>query len=141
MSDQLLVIHAAVSWALFGLIWTIQVVHYPLFKEVGKESFIAYHGRHMRFITWVVGPLMLAEVGSAAVLLFLGENSLLFWVSLAGLALVWISTVFSQVPLHGKLVLGYDVELIYRLVRGNWWRTLGWSIRAICLVFLLINRI
>ncbi len=72
MSDLLLVIHAAVSWALLGLIWTIQVVHYPLFKEVGKESFIAYHERHMRFITWVVGLLMLAEVGSAAVLLNLG---------------------------------------------------------------------
>jgi len=31
----LLVIHLACSCALGGLIWTIQVVHYPLLKQVG----------------------------------------------------------------------------------------------------------
>ena len=38
----LLVIHFAVTWALVGLIWTIQAVHYPLLKDVGHEGFIAY---------------------------------------------------------------------------------------------------
>jgi hypothetical protein len=36
----LLVIHLAVTWALLGLIWTIQVVHYPLFKDVGRDCFV-----------------------------------------------------------------------------------------------------
>ncbi len=46
-----LVIHAAITWALVGLIWTIQVVHYPLLKNVGQAEFVAYHDRHMSLIT------------------------------------------------------------------------------------------
>jgi hypothetical protein len=136
-----LVIHAAITWALVGLIWTIQVVHYPLLKNVGHAEFIAYHDRHMSLITWVVGPLMLAEIGSAGLLLYLGERSLLFGISLAALALVWGSTAFSQIPLHHRLVHGYDAATIDRLVRTNLWRTLGWTVRGLCLVALLILKI
>ena len=65
----LLVIHTAITWALVGLIWTVQGALYPLFQNVGDREFVAYHGRHMAMITWVVGPLMLLEVGSAVLLL------------------------------------------------------------------------
>lgn len=137
----LLVIHFAITWALVGLIWTIQVVHYPLLKDVGRESFIAYHQRHMALITWVVGPLMIAEVSSAAWLLYLGERSLLFGISLGALALIWGSTWFCQVPLHHKLTQRYDASAIQRLVRTNIWRTVGWTIRGLCLAALLLSRL
>ena len=51
----------------------------------------------MALITWLVGPLMLAELGSAGLLLFLGERSLFFVVSLMALVLVWLCTAFCQV--------------------------------------------
>jgi len=120
---SLLVIHAAVTWALLGLIWTIQVVHYPLLKNVGQREFIAYHDRHMALITWIVGPLMLAEIGSAGLLFFYGERSALFLFSLAVLALVWVSTAATQIPLHQKLTQGHSPDTIDRLVQTNWWRT------------------
>lgn len=134
----LLVIHLAVTWALVGLIWTIQVVHYPLLKKVGQEEFIAYHDRHMSLIMWLVGPLMLAEVGSAGLLLFLGERSLLFGISLGALAVVWASTAFCQVPLHHQLTHGHDAATIDRLVRTNGWRTVCWTVRGLFLVGLVI---
>ncbi len=137
----LLILHFAITWALIGLIWTIQVVHYPLLKNVGHEGFIEYHDRHMSRITWVVGPLMLAEVGSAGLLLFLGERTLLFGISLGALALIWASTAFGQVPLHHKLKQGYDADSIARLVRTNGWRTFGWTARGLCLVGILLPRI
>jgi hypothetical protein len=140
MTHAFLIIHAAISWSLIGLIWTIQVVHYPLFRDVGPAEFVAYHDRHMRLISWIVGPLMLAEVGSAALLIYLGERSAYFWISLTGLALVWASTIFYQVPIHEKLTLGYDAKLIRQLVRGNWWRTCGWSLRGMCLVMLIFTQ-
>jgi hypothetical protein len=136
----LLVIHAAITWALVGLIWTIQVVHYPLFKNVGHHEFIAYHERHMALITWVVGPLMVAEVGSAVLLFYFGERSAVFGLSVVALGLVWASTVFSQIPLHEKLTRGHDQATIDRLIRTNWWRTLAWTIRGLCLVALLIQK-
>ena len=137
----LLVIHFAVTWALVGLIWTIQAVHYPLLKDVGQERFIAYHDRHMALITWVVGPLMLAEVSSAALLLYLGERSVLFGISLGALVLIWVSTGLCQMPLHQRLTQGYDAPTLQRLVRTNIWRTAGWTVRGLCLAALLLSRL
>jgi hypothetical protein len=137
----LLVIHLAVTWALVGLIWTIQVVHYPLLKDVGQEGFIAYHHRHMALITFVVGPLIVAEVGSAALLLYFGERAVLFEISLGAMALIWCSTWFWQVPLHHKLARGYDAPTIRRLVLSNIWRSVGWTIRGLCLAALLLSRL
>jgi hypothetical protein len=134
----LLIIHLAVTWALVGLIWTIQVVHYPLLKNVGQEEFIAYHDRHMSLIIWLVGPLMLAEMGSAGLLLFFGERSLLFGISLGALAVVWASTAFCQVPLHHQLTHSHDAATIDRLVRTNGWRTVSWTVRGLLLVGLVI---
>jgi hypothetical protein len=136
-----LVIHLAITWSLVGLIWLVQVVHYPLLKIVGQESFVAYHERHMALITWVVAPLMLAEVGSAGLLLLLGERSWLFGISLGALALVWASTVLIQIPLHEKLTRGYDAATIDRLVSTNTWRTIGWTLRGLCLAMLIIQRL
>lgn len=139
--NSCLVIHAAATWCLVGLIWVIQVVHYPLLKNVGSEGFVTYHERHMALITWVVGPLMLAEVGTAGLLILLGERSLLFGISLVPLAAVWASTVFLQVPLHRKLTQGYDAVTIDRLISTNGWRTLAWTLRGGCLAMLLIPRL
>lgn len=136
-----LVIHAAVTWCLVGLIWTIQVVHYPLLKNVGRENFVTYHDRHMALIAWVVGPLMLVEVSSAGLLLLLGERSWVFGISLGALAAVWASTALIQIPLHQRLTRGYDVGAIDRLVSSNWWRTLAWTLRGLCLALLLIHRL
>jgi hypothetical protein len=133
----LLIIHFATTWALCGLILTIQFVHYPLFEKVGVEGFPIYHQLHLKFITWIVAPLMLTEVFTAGVMVSLGERRPLFLVSLAGLAIVWISTAISQVPIHDRLALGYDVHYIRKLVRTNGWRTIGWIFRGVCLAGLL----
>jgi hypothetical protein len=137
----LLVIHSAVTWALVGLIWTIQAVHYPLLRDVGREGFVAYHTRHMKLITRVVGPLMLAEVGSAAFLFHLGERGLLFGISLGAMVLIWCSTWFCQVPLHHRLARGYDAPTIRRLVLSNIWRSVAWTVRGLCVAALLLSRL
>ena len=62
----LFVANLACAWFLAGLIWTIQVVHYPLFSRVGREGFAAYEQAHSGMITPLVGPVMLAELAAAA---------------------------------------------------------------------------
>ncbi len=136
----LLVIHAAVTWCLVGLIWVIQVIHYPMFKNVGKDNFVAYHERHMALILWLVSPLMFVEISSAVVIFWLGERSLTFFISLGALFVVWASTALLQVPLHNKLTLGYDASTIDRLVSSNFWRTLAWTLRGVCLSSMFISQ-
>jgi hypothetical protein len=54
--------------------------------------------------------------------------------------LVWASTATGQIPLHQKLTRGYHADTIDHLVRTNWWRTLAWSVRGLCLITLLIRK-
>ena len=134
--EWLLPVHYAVTWALVGLIWTIQMVHYPLFAQVGPEHFVAYHRRHTREITLVVGTLMLAELVTAALLVLEGNRDPWLLASLPLLALIWISTGFVQIPLHNTLTTGFDAHAHRRLVTTNWWRTAAWSARGICIMMM-----
>lgn len=132
-----LLVHAAATWALVGLIWVVQIVVYPALALVEKEGFGDYHAAHSRHITWVVGPLMLMELATALVLLATVGGGWVFGSSLALLALVWVSTGFVQVPLHQRLALARDVALIRSLVRTNWIRTVAWTLRGVLVATML----
>ena len=120
------------SSALFmtGLIWFVQVVHYPLMAKVSGDS-TSYQLAHMTRTTWVVGPLMLAELGACAILGFfnVGPNWQR-WPSTALLAVVWLSTALLLVPAHDALARGFDARVHERLVAVNWIRTFAWTGRA-----------
>jgi hypothetical protein len=63
------------------------------------------------------------------------------WVPVAGavlLAAIWLSTFAMQVPLHGQLAQGFDEAAHTALVRSNWIRTIGWSLRAALAAWLLV---
>ena len=130
----LFAIHTASTWALVGLIWTMQLVHYPLFAQVGADAFRPYHQRHMRRITLLAAPLMAVEVLTALWLVVRGEREFWFLVSLGPLAFNWIATWWSLIPAHLRLSRGFEAEAHQRLLRGNRWRVLAWSVRGLCLL-------
>lgn len=132
-----LTVHTIVTGALAGLIWVVRVVIYPSFSLVRSEAFRDYHAAHCRRITWVVAPLMLAEVATAGWLLWLGFVDPIFVGSLVLLAINWLSTWMLQVPLHERLSLGFDTSAHQSLMRSNRWRTAAWTLRAIALVAIL----
>lgn len=132
MSAAVLV-QVASTLPLVGVIWTVQVVHYPLFAGVGPEGWAAYEAAHQSRITPVVGPLMLAELVSAAWLVLDRPPEIPAAAVLAGAALVgliWASTAFVQVPLHGALGSAFDADAHRRLVATNWVRTAAWTARG-----------
>jgi hypothetical protein len=118
-----------------GLIWTVQMVHYPLFADVGRDGFRRYHARHTRQITWIVAPLMAIELATAAALIFCGARELWMLAGLVPLAFNWLATWRVQIPLHNQLATGFDPEILMRLVASNWWRTMAWSIRGACVLY------
>ncbi len=135
---MILLLHTAVTWALVGLIWIVQLVIYPLFSEIGTDAFRSYHLRYMMRIGFVVGPLMFVELGTAALLIYMGERSPWFLISLLLLALIWLSTWRVQIPLHTRLEHGFDSTTHEKLVRSNWLRTAAWSLRGLCLLALAL---
>lgn len=138
---SLLVLHAAVTWFLVGLIWMVQVVHYPLMAAVGARGYAAYQHAHVTRITWVVGPAMLAEVALGLALAWSPEppvSRAQAWLGLALLALIWLATALWSVPAHGQLSAGFDAEVHQRLVHSNWLRTLAWTVRGVLAAWWLL---
>lgn len=141
-TEWILLLHAGTTLALVGLIWFVQVVHYPLYAEVGEEAFGRYAPLHNRRTSWVVGPLMLTEVFTAAVLCRTELPSAPVHLPLVGLLLllvIWGSTAVLQIPCHRRLESGYHLPTIKRLVRGNWVRTAAWTARGVIALWLLAS--
>lgn len=145
---ELLLVQAASAWFLTGLIWVIQLVHYPLMARVGEAGWVGYQHAHMRRITWIVAPAMLTEAVSAALCLRLVINGLdtdpgsggsVAWhaVLVGLLVVIWGSTWLLQVPAHTRLTRGFDGRAHRRLVQTNWIRTAAWSTRAVILALMI----
>lgn len=139
-----LILHAAVTWALVGLIFTIQLVHYPLFSRVGELGWPVYEREHQARITWLVGPLMLAELLSAFWLALRPPTALpgpSLWLGLGLVLGIWVSTAAVQSPLHGRLSERFDARLHGQLVGSNWVRTVLWLGRGgLCVWWLWLTR-
>ncbi|HEV7300554.1 MAG TPA: hypothetical protein VGN72_14405 [Tepidisphaeraceae bacterium] len=130
-------VHLAATWFMVGLIWFVQIVHYPQFDGVGPTEWSAYHRRHLRGTTFVVLPAMLIELGTAIALLVIRPKFVpveVAWIGFALLGVVWVSTFLFQVPCHDRLAKAYDSTCIQRLSRGNWVRTSGWTVRGLLLI-------
>ena len=115
-----------------GLIWFVQVVHYPLFGAVDAAAFPAYHRDHLRLTTLVVGPLMLAEATAATAILALQlSSSSTAWAGVLLLAIVWGATMLLSVPRHDDLAHGFNASAYAALVATNWIRTVAWTARGV----------
>jgi len=134
--DIVVLANVLVTGYLTGLIWTIQIVHYPLFMQVGADAFPAYHRLHSSRISAIVAAPMAVELLLSVVLalyrpaLFPASAA---WACLLLTALVWLSTFVVSVPIHKGLSSGHDATRIARLVLTNWPRTIAWTLRLIIL--------
>jgi hypothetical protein len=128
-----LLVHVAATLFMVGVIWFVQLVHYPLFSRVGPEKFSLYSEAHSRLTTYVVGPPMLVEAATALLLVFRRPEGVPLAAALIGLALVaavWFSTALLQVPRLTTLGSGFDRRTWSELVLSNWVRTVAWSARG-----------
>ncbi|WP_145352034.1 hypothetical protein [Roseimaritima multifibrata] len=138
----LLIVNLVGTLFLVGLIWTIQVVHYPLFSGVGDSQFIAYQKRHQFLVTLVVGPVMLLEAISSLLLVFyppMGISSSMVQFGFLLVCVIWISTAAVQVPCHTRLLEGFSPNTHRWLVRSNWIRTVAWTVRGALLCWMLVE--
>jgi len=124
-----------------GLIWFVQLVHYPMMLSIREDDFDAYRREHMkRTAPVVILPMILHLASSLALLIWptRGVPEWLLWIG-AGLAgITWLSTGLLQVPCYKKLEQeGYSVALLKRLVRTNWVRTIAWTAHSTTLIIYL----
>lgn len=143
LGTLLLLVHAITTWFLVGLIWFVQIVHYPLFAAVGDGAARTYAAAHQRRTsTVVVAPMILEALCAIAVALRAAVfGPFLVAAGLLLLVLIWVSTFALQVPLHNararRLSAGDRSGTVRALVATNWIRTAGWSLRGLVAAALL----
>lgn len=136
MSALVLYLHAAATVFMTGLIWFVQVVHYPLMARVPGAALGEYERGHMARTTPLVASAMGLELLTAAWLVLapppgLGERGrALAWLGAGLLGIIWGSTWGVQVPLHDRIAKGGGAEAVRRLVLTNWARTIAWTVRS-----------
>ena len=118
------------SAGMFGVIWVIQLVHYPSFLYVSEDRFKEFERFHMFRISLVVVPLMILELLTAVLLQFkMGSQTITIQTSL--ILFIWVYTLLVSSRVHGELTKGYDDKLIKKLTNSNWPRTIAWSLKLI----------
>ncbi len=139
--ELILVSQAVASGAMCGLIWFVQVVHYPLFAAITGAPSREHAIENQRRTSPVVIPFMAVELATAAAIAVwppAGVGRGAAFVGLALVAVIWLSTFFVQVPLHGRLARdGHSAAVVDSLVRSNWIRTIAWTARAILAAWML----
>jgi len=125
-----------------GLIWMVQVVHYPLFDNIGTEKYVAYQQRHQTNITFIVGPVMLIELVTTILLATYpieGIAKPFVYTGIGLVILIWLSTALIQVPCHNRLSQSFDQAAYTWLVQSNWIRTIAWTARGILATWMLVQ--
>lgn len=116
-----------------GAIWIIQIVHYPSFHFVQDPTFSRFHQYHSSQITWVVAPMMVLELVTGLGLAYFIHGIWIFQFAL--ILFLWLVTFFVSVPIHNKLGQVRDEQVVKKLVRTNWIRTLLWTLRTLIILF------
>ena len=146
-----LVLHVASTLLMAGLAWTAQLVIYPAIAPDDRVNTpVAKAPVDDSAIPWPVRLVMFLEMSTGFLLYvqgygpwsFEGGTWLIFrdllGLGLLLLALIWTSTALVQAPILGRLALQVDTADHRRLLATHWFRTIGWTVRAILGLTLLV---
>lgn len=132
--NLLIVVNASATWVMVGIIWFVQVVHYPLLATVPAESARKVAVDHQARTSRVVMLPMAAEGITTLWLMFDRPSTVQWWLAWAGglcVAVALASTVLLSVPRHTRMASEPTDELGRELVKTNWPRTLAWTLHGV----------
>ncbi len=134
----MILINLLLTWFLIGLIWVVQVVHYPTFRFFKEGDFLPFHHFHTKSITKIVVGTMIAELALGAWLTWQQQFSMDYLIPFLMLLGIWASTFFIQIPLHTRLAERRNEKEIERLINSNWIRTVLWTFKGIWLAYIFV---
>ncbi len=132
------IIHCIATFIMVGVIWVIQLVHYPSFYYIDKKKYQSFQKFHMNNISYIVMPTMLVELCTGFILILYFNNlygNFTFYLSIFLLFCIWLITGIIFTKLHNKLLEGYDELIIKKMIEWNWSRTLFWTFRFVLLSY------
>ena len=132
----MLVIHLIATSVMVGVIWVIQLVHYPSFHFIDIKQYTTFQRFHMSRISYVVIPAMLTELFTLILIVIsMDQIDNLVLASAILLIFIWLMTAVFFSGVHERLTQGYEQTVVNKLVKLNWGRTLFWTLRLL-LIFI-----
>ena len=128
-------IHFLSTSLMVGIIWVIQLLHYPTFHFIKESDYVEFQHFHMQRISFIVVPVMIIELLSGFMLVYYLRSNLLT-ICLIILLFIWLITFVFFTKLHQSLLDGYNKTIVDKLVKINWSRTILWSLRLIILIYI-----
>lgn len=142
----LLIVHLASTLFMVGLIWTIHVVHYPLFAYVGESTYVSFQAEHVNrigkllLLPWLTEGVTLLGL---LLLAFVGKHQNLrlpAFLNGIGMAIALVISGVWSAPAHGELADGFIQSVHDRLMTANLVRTFAWTLCGISAVWLVARQ-
>ena len=130
---SLVVLQVAVTGYLVGLIWLIQLIHYPAFRHIEESRWGQFHQAHSAVMGWLAGGPMIISLLVGGWLAY-AAGDVRQYVALGCEVLAWMVTFGLSVPEHTRLANGKDGAVISRLIGWNWVRTAAWTVKLVVLL-------
>ena len=132
-------IHIVFTSFMVGVIWVIQIVHYPAFHFINKKKYINFQKLHMDKVSIIVVPAMIIELITSVILVY-NETpiNIILITSFVLLLVIWIITGIVFTKIHQVLQSGYQQTIVKGLVKMNWIRTVLWTLRLFLLMVYFI---
>lgn len=137
--ETIFLINTFCTFFMTGLIWYVQLVHYPSFYFLNEENFTYFHKHHSVRTGIIVMPVMSIELATSGVLAWMEGWTTLNTFGFYLVILIWISTFLLSVPKHNALKHGKVDSLIDGLVNTNWFRTVLWSMKSGVSLWILLD--
>lgn len=139
-AEALVVANAAAALVMTGLIWFVQIVHYPLLANVPADQSTRVAEEHQRRTSYVVAlPMAVEGLTTLALLVDRPSDISVIWPWFGAVlvAIALTSTVLLSVPLHARMARAFDATTGPRLVLTNWPRTIAWTLHGVVGVVML----
>lgn len=136
-----------------GMIWVIQVLHYPSLGKAGKLTYNtgneaiydALQSQHvdrignLLVIPWLAEGLTLLAILWIAFLRSEYLKRLPALINGVAMAIILAISGFWSAPAHGKLLDRFDPDVYDRLMTANFIRTIAWTVCGVAAVWSLVD--
>lgn len=139
--EIIFMLHFSISAFMTGVIWFVQLVHYPTLTVLNREQFSMYNQMHFKPTTFLTFPFMLLELISGTWLLIDQPPTIIvphLAINLVFIIIIWLTTMFFQVPLHFRVSKYPTKKALKKLIKTNWVRTILWTIKLFILVYTFV---
>ena len=142
MRTDVLILLVCLFFTLYnvGMIWTLQLNHYPLYARVGRGDFREYIAAHNKLLLLpIVLPGLIAFASSLLLIWWLPAEipDWSVWLPISLNVAIVASTVLVQGPAHNALARdGYSESVVRKIITTNWARTVAWTANGLVLLWM-----